>query len=67
MSLMRLGKLSNQKSGETSELVQIGGWGVVKKSKKSQVSVGKSSKLGGGGPTEIKQVLSSRGYQRQHL
>ena len=41
------GKLSNRKINETWELVQIGG-GVVKKSKKSQVSVGNSSKLGGG-------------------
>ena len=39
----QLGKRSNRKSGETWELVQIWG-GVVKKSKKSQVSVGKSSK-----------------------
>ena len=36
--------------------------GVVKKSKKSQVSVGNSSKLGGGS-SEIKKVPSSRGYQ----
>ena len=40
-----------------------GGGGVVKKSKKSQVSVGNSSKLGGGS-SEIKKVPSSRGYQR---
>ena len=39
------------------------GGGVVKKSKKSQVSVGKSSKLGGGS-SEIKKVPSSREYQR---
>ena len=39
-----LGKLSNRKSNETWELVQIG----RRKSKKSQVSVGNSSKLGGG-------------------
>ena len=37
--------------------------GVVKKSKKSQISVGKSSKLGGGS-SEIKKVPSFRGYQR---
>ena len=41
----------------------LGGGGAVKKSKKSQVSVGKSSKLGGGS-SEIKKVPSSRGYQR---
>ena len=40
-----------------------GGRGVVKKSKKSQVSVGNSSKLGGVS-SEIKKVPSSRGYQR---
>ena len=39
------------------------GGGVVEKSKKSQVSVGNSSKLGGGS-SEIKKVPSSRGYQR---
>ena len=38
------------------------GRGVVKKSKKSQVSVGNSSILGGGS-SEIKKVPSSRGYQ----
>ena len=53
--VINLGKLSNRK------LVQIGGG--VNKSKKSQVSVGKSSKLGGGS-SEIKKVPSSRGYQR---
>ena len=37
---MSLGKLSNQKSNGTWELVQIGG-GVVKKSKKSEVQLGK--------------------------
>ena len=42
MSQGTLGKLSNRKSSRTWELVQIGG--VVKKSKKSQVSVGNSSK-----------------------
>ena len=57
-----LGKLSNRKSNETRELVQIVG-GVVEKSKQSQVSVGKSSKLGGGS-SEIKKVPSSREYQR---
>ena len=40
-----LGKLTKLKSGKTWETVQIEG--VVKKSKKSQVSVGKCSKLGG--------------------
>ena len=39
------------------------GGGVVGKSKKSQVSVGNSSKLGGGS-SEIKKVPSSIGYQR---
>ena len=44
-----LGKLSNRKSNETWELVQLrGGGGVVEKSNKPQVSVGNSSKLGGG-------------------
>ena len=42
-----LGKLSKLKSREILETVQIGG-GVVKKSKISQLSVEKSSKLGGG-------------------
>ena len=37
--------------------------GGVKKSKKSQVSVGKSSKLWGGS-SEIKKIPSFRGYQR---
>ena len=49
-----LGKLSNRKSNETWELVQI---------KKSQVSVGNSSKLLGES-SEIKKVPSSSGYQR---
>ena len=43
-----LGKLSNLKSGETLDQVQVGG-GVVKNSKKSQVSVGKVQNYGGGG------------------
>ena len=42
-----VGNLSKLKSGETLDHVQIGKR-VVKKTKKSQVSVGESSKLGGG-------------------
>ena len=42
------------------------GGGIVKKSKKSQVSVGKSSKLGGGS-SEIQKVPSSRRYQFQRV
>ena len=53
----RLGKLSKIKSGETWETVQIGG---RQKSKKSQVSVGKSSKLGGG-PRKSKKSHVSEG------
>ena len=52
----QLGKLSNRKSSQTWELVQIGG--VVKKSKKSQVSVEKSSKLGGGPHISKKSQVS---------
>ena len=40
----RLREAFHRKSGETWELVQIEG-GIIKKSKKSQVSVGKCSKI----------------------
>ena len=47
----------------TWDLVQIGGGGgVIKKTKKSQVSVGTSSQLGGS--SEIKKLPSSRGNPR---
>ena len=53
---------------QTKKQVNLGnspkrGWGIIEKSKKSQVSVGNSSILGGGS-SEIKKVPSSRGYQR---
>ena len=56
IKLLRLWKLYRINSGETLDLV-------VKRSKKSQVSVVKSSKLEGGLP-KSKKVPSSRGYQR---
>ena len=58
------------RSGETLDQIQIGGGCRQKIQIKSQVSVGKNSKLGKGGwgwvwaSSEIKKVPSSRGYQR---